>query len=76
VDDTWPDLRRRAGAVPDALKQSAQITRLLRRLHAHSLIAKILHSRRWRVSLSGRRTMAAALKLRELAYPRLYVEAA
>jgi len=60
----------------DPLKQSAQVTRLLRRLHAHRLIAKIPHSRRWRVSLSGRRIMATALKLREVAYPSLYAEAA
>ena len=61
---------------PDARKQSAQVTRLFRRLHAHGLIAKIPHARRWRVSLSGRRIMAAALKLREVAYPSLYADAA
>jgi hypothetical protein len=60
----------------DPLKQSAQVTRLLRRLHTYGLIAKIPHSRRWRVSRSGRRIMAAALKLREVAYPSLYAEAA
>jgi hypothetical protein len=60
----------------DALKQSAQVTRLFRPLHAHRLIAKIPHSRRWPVSLSGRRVMAAALKLREVAYPSLYADAA
>ena len=75
------DLRHKLARTPiplatDPLKQSAQVTRLLRRLHAHGLIAKIPHSRRWRVSLSGRRIMAAALKLRELAYPSLYAEAA
>jgi len=62
--------------VSDSLKQSAQVTRLFRRLHAYGLIAKIPHSRRWRVSLSGRRIMATALKLREVAYPSLYAEAA
>jgi hypothetical protein len=60
----------------DPLKQSAQVARLFRRLHTHGLIAKIPHSRRWRVSLAGRPIMAAALKLRELAYPSLYAEAA
>jgi hypothetical protein len=30
----------------------------------------------WRVSFLGRRVMAAALKLREVAYPGLYAEAA
>ncbi len=48
------DLRHKLASTPilsagDALKQSAQVTRLLRRLHAHALIAKIPHSRRWRV---------------------------
>jgi hypothetical protein len=60
----------------EAAKQSGQVTRLLRRLHIHQLIAKIPRSRRWRVSLHGRRTMAAAVKLREVAYPSLYAEAA
>ena len=60
----------------DPAKHSAQLTRLLRRLHVHQLIAKIPHSRRWRVSRAGRRVMAAAIKLREVAYPGLYAEAA
>ena len=59
-----------------AVKQSGQVTRLLRRLHIHHLIAKIPRSRRWRVSRNGRRVMAAAVKLREGAYPSLYAEAA
>ena len=50
--------------------------RLFRRLHAHGLIAKIPHSRRWRISLFDRRIMAAALKIREVAYPSLYADAA
>jgi hypothetical protein len=61
---------------PDATKQSGQVTRLLRRLHIHQLIAKIPRSRRWRVSLNGRRVMAAAVKLREVSYPSLYADAA
>jgi hypothetical protein len=60
----------------DPRKQSAQVTRLLRRLRAHALIAKIPHSRRWRVSFPGRRVMATALKLREVSYPSLYAAAA
>jgi hypothetical protein len=59
-----------------AAKQSDQVTRLLRRLHIHQLIAKIPRSRRWRVSRSGRRVMAGAVKLREVAYPSLCAEAA
>ena len=60
----------------EAEKQPGQVTRLFRRLHAHGLIAKIPHSRRWRVSLAGRRTMTTAIKLREVAYPRLFAAAA
>ena len=30
---------------------------------------------RWRISLNGRRVMAAAVKLREVAYPGLYAAA-
>jgi hypothetical protein len=45
------------------------------RLHVHQVVAKITRSRRWRVSLNGRRVMAAAVKLREVAYPSLYAEA-
>jgi hypothetical protein len=60
----------------DPAKHSAQVTRLLRRLHVHQLIAKIPRSRRWRVSLTGRRVMATAIKLREVAYPGLYAAAA
>jgi hypothetical protein len=61
---------------PEAVKQSGQVTRLLRRLHIHRLIAKIPRSRCWRVSLHGRRVMAAAVKLCEVAYPAFYAEAA
>ena len=43
---------------------------------AHGLVAKLPHSRRWRVSLDGRRTMATAIKLREVAYPSLFAGAA
>ena len=60
----------------ETAKQSGQVTRLLRRLHVHQLVAKIPRSRRWRVSVTGRRVMAAAIKLREVAYPSLYAQAA
>jgi hypothetical protein len=75
------DLRAKLARTPFPLaaeseKQPGQITRLLRRLHAHGLIAKIPRSRRWRVSFGGRRLMASAIKLREVAFPRLFAEAA
>ena len=52
-----------------------QVTRLFRRLHAHGLIAKIPRSRRFRVSLAGRRTMSTAIRLREVAYPSVFATA-
>ena len=70
------DLRSKLGRTPFPLakkpeKQPGQVTRLLRRLHAHGLIAKVPRSRRWRVSLGGRRLMPSAIKLREVAFPKL-----
>jgi hypothetical protein len=38
--------------------------------HAHRLIAKIARSRRCCVSLGGRRLMASAMNLREVAFPK------
>jgi hypothetical protein len=70
----WPC--RSYPLAPEADKRPGQVTRLLRRPYAHGLVAKIPHSRRWRVSLAGRRTMAAAIKLREVAYPSLFAAAA
>jgi hypothetical protein len=61
---------------PEADKRPGKVTRLLRRLHAHGLVAKIPHSRRWWVSLAGRRTITTAIKLREVAYPNLFAAAA
>jgi hypothetical protein len=71
-------LRARVGfpLAADAAKQSGQVTRLSRRLQIHQPIAKIPRSRRWRVSRSGRRVMAAAITLRDVADPSLYAEAA
>jgi hypothetical protein len=46
------------------------------RLRAHRFVAKIPHSRRWRVSQDARRTMATAIKLREATYPSLSAAAA
>ena len=43
---------------------------------SHGLIAKVPRSRRWRVSLGGRRLMASAIKLREVAFPKLFAQAA
>jgi hypothetical protein len=43
-------------------RHRGRVTRLLKRLHAHGLIAKIPHSRRWRTTAHGRALMIASLK--------------
>ena len=53
-------------------KQSAKVSRILSRFHTHKLIAKIPHSRRWRVTDNGRQIMAASLCLRDVAFPELF----
>jgi hypothetical protein len=55
--------------------QSAQVSRLLHRLHVYGLVAKIPRSRRWRVSVSGYRLMSASLRLRGLLFPSLHADA-
>jgi hypothetical protein len=69
-------VRLRDPLAPEADKRPGQVTRLVQCLDAHGLVAKISHSRRWRVSLDGRHTMATAIKLREVAYPSLFAAAA
>ncbi len=60
----------------DARRQSAKVTRILQRFHAHGLIAKIPHSRKWRTTRFGRRVMATAIQVRELNFPQLLALAA
>jgi len=52
-----------------ARRQSGRLTRKLRLLHAHGLIAKIPRSRRWRVTAKGAAVMGAAIHYRERALP-------
>ena len=56
--------------------QSAQVSRLLHRLHGYGLVAKIPRSRRWRVSALGCRIMGASLRLREIHIPSFHADAA
>ena len=57
-------------------KQSAKVSRIFRRFRAHGLIAKIPHTRRWRVTRYGRRVMGTALYLRDHQFPRAYSQIA
>ncbi|MGQ0570979.1 MAG: hypothetical protein ACT4P5_15870 [Armatimonadota bacterium] len=60
----------------DPKKRSAQISRLLHRLHVYGLTAKIPRSRRWRVTSFGHRVMSAALTIRHKEFPSLYAKVA
>jgi hypothetical protein len=64
-----PHLR---GLAYNPKKQSAKVSRILSRFHAHKLIAKIPHSRRWRVTRRGKQIMATSLCLRDVAFPELF----
>jgi hypothetical protein len=55
--------------ITDALRQSAKVTRIFNRCHAHGLIAKIAHSRRWRLTKQGRIAMTASIQLRDIQFP-------
>jgi hypothetical protein len=75
------DLRARLAATAirlsgDPRRQSAQLSRLLHRLHVYGLVAKIPRSRRWRVTDFGHRIMSTSVKLREREFPHEYAGAA
>jgi hypothetical protein len=55
----------------DPKRESAKVSRILHRFHAHGLVAKYPHSRRWRTTRLGRRMMATAIQVRELNFPQL-----
>lgn len=56
----------------DFIKKSAKVIRNFRRRYAHGLIAKILRTRRWRVTHYGHRFMATSLYLRNHHFPEAY----
>jgi hypothetical protein len=60
----------------DPKKESAKVSRTFRRFHAHGLIAKIPRTRRWRVTLYGRRVMGTSLYLRDHDFPKAYAKIA
>jgi hypothetical protein len=65
-----------SGLRGDPKRQSAKVSRILHRFHAHRLIAKIPHSRKWRTTRFGRRVMATAIQIRQLNFPQLLALAA
>jgi len=56
----------------DPKQQSSKVGRILRKFHAHGLIAKISRTRSWKVTAYGNRVMATALYLRDSDFPRAY----
>ena len=77
------DIRQRLISTPhlrqcanDPKKASSKISRILRRFRAHGLIAKIPRTRRWRVTVYGRRVMGTALYLRTYDFSRAYSQLA
>ena len=52
-------------------RQSAAVGRLVKRLHARQLVAKIPRTRRWRVTDSGRRLLGLAVQLYGETWPKL-----
>lgn len=62
--------------ISDERRKSAKVSRILHRLHAHGLIAKLPHSRKWRTTRFGRRVMATAIQIRQLNFPQLLALAA
>ena len=55
--------------ITDSRRQSAKVTRIFNPCHAHGLIAKIPHSRRWRLTKQGRIAMTASIQLRDVQFP-------
>jgi hypothetical protein len=47
----------------DRRRQSANVGRMLKRLHVRGLIAKVPHSRRWHVTQKGQQVLGAVVRL-------------
>ena len=76
------DIRARLAGSPfmqpcgrSAAKQSAKVSRLLKRFHIYGLIAKVPRTRRWRLSNKGWALLSAAVSLKEQTFPALYKQA-
>jgi hypothetical protein len=59
---------------PDAAtstRHSSAVGRLVKRLHARRLVAKVPHTRRWRVTETGRHLLSLAVQLYRQTWPQL-----
>jgi len=68
----------RGCSVPPAAadRRSAQVSRLVKRLHFRGLVAKIPRSRRWRITQLDHTVMSGAIQLREEEFPTAFLKAA
>ena len=57
-------------------RQSCRVSRLLKLLHVHQLIAKIPRSRRWRITSNGYAILSAVVTLHHEQYPKLLMNQA
>lgn len=55
----------------DTYRRSAAVGRMLKRLHARQLVAKIPRTRRWRMTKSGRTLLGRAIQLYSQTWPEL-----
>jgi len=75
-----PDIRQKLKDSPhlkritDPRRQRAKVTRIFNRCHAHGLIAKIPHSRRWRLTRQGRIAMSVSIQLRDIQFPVTHIK--
>src|SRR5574340_549758 len=58
-----------AKTAEEAKKRSSKVTRIIRKLRAHKLIAKIPRSSRYKVTKKGYRILAVSLKLKKKDFP-------
>ncbi|HEX5106455.1 MAG TPA: hypothetical protein VFV87_21700, partial [Pirellulaceae bacterium] len=52
-------------------RHSAAVGRWLKRLHVRQLVAKIPHTRRWRITTAGRQLLSRAVQLYQQTWPEL-----
>lgn len=69
--DVRAQLFASARTLRDRRRHAARVSRLLKRLHVHGLIAKIPRSRRWRVTARGHDLMSRLLMLHHEQYAQL-----
>jgi hypothetical protein len=55
-------------------RHSAAVSRLLKRLHVHGIIAKIPRTRRWKITTKGQQFMSMAIKHHHRFYPQTIQE--